>query len=405
MKWEEKRFDEIGTVERGRSRHRPRNDESLYGGNYPFIQTGEVKAANLYISEFSQTYNEKGLGQSRLWQPGTLCITIAANIADTAILGIEACFPDSIIGFKADEAKSDVRFVKYFFDIWQKKIQMVSQGATQDNLSMEKLLKFKIPCPPLPTQQKIASILSAYDDLIENNLKRIRLLEEAAQHLYREWFVKFRFPGWEEVKMVDGLPEGWEGITIGDICKVKGGKRLPEGSTLGENNTGFPYIRVKDLTSRGVNLESVQFIDQKSQEIIKKYVITTDEIYISNAGTIGLAGIVPKSLNGANLTENCAKLSEIKEMCYKNYLCWFLRSTAGQGLLDSNAGGASQPKLALFRISKICVVLPEINILKAFDQKVELFSMQIESLSIQNQKLKTARDLLLPRLMSGSIEV
>ena len=120
MKWELKSLDEIGFIGRGKSRHRPRNAEHLYGGEYPFVQTGDVKAANFKITEFSQTENEAGRAQSKLWKEGTLCITIAANIADTAILGIDACFPDSIIGFVPYEEKSDVRFVKYFFDIFRR---------------------------------------------------------------------------------------------------------------------------------------------------------------------------------------------------------------------------------------------------------------------------------------------
>lgn len=185
MKWELKSLDEIGFIGRGKSRHRPRNAEHLYGGEYPFVQTGDVKAANFKITEFSQTYNEAGLAQSKLWKEGTLCITIAANIADTAILGIDACFPDSVIGFVPYEDKSDVRFVKYFFDIFQARMKSIAVGAAQDNLSLEKLLTFKIPTPSLPTQRKIASILSAYDDLIENNLKRIKLLEEKAFVSYK----------------------------------------------------------------------------------------------------------------------------------------------------------------------------------------------------------------------------
>jgi len=139
MSWENRNFKELGFLGRGKSRHRPRNDESLYGGDYPMIQTGDVKAANFYLNSFSQTYNDKGLAQSKLWNPNTLCITIAANIAETAILGMKACFPDSIIGFIADEEKSDVRFIKYFFDIYKERMQRISQGATQDNLSLEKL--------------------------------------------------------------------------------------------------------------------------------------------------------------------------------------------------------------------------------------------------------------------------
>ncbi|MFM9100653.1 MAG: restriction endonuclease subunit S, partial [Cyanobium sp.] len=96
--WRPAKLDELGHVGRGRSRHRPRNANFLYGGPYPFFQTGDIKAANCYLTEFSQTYSEAGLAQSKLWQPGTLCITIAANIAESAILGIPGCFPDSVVG-------------------------------------------------------------------------------------------------------------------------------------------------------------------------------------------------------------------------------------------------------------------------------------------------------------------
>src|SRR5258706_115624 len=117
MKWIEARLDGLGQVSRGRSRHRPRDAAHLYGGPYPFVQTGDVKGADLYLTDYSQTYSEAGLEQSRLWPKGTLCITIAANIAETAILGMKACFPDSVIGFVADESKCDPRFVKYALDV------------------------------------------------------------------------------------------------------------------------------------------------------------------------------------------------------------------------------------------------------------------------------------------------
>src|SRR5690606_11741353 len=159
---------------RGKSRHRPRNADFLYGDNYPFVQTADVKAAEYKITSYSQMYSEEGLAQSKLWPKGTLCITIASNIADSSILGIDACFPDSVVGFIADPLKSDVRFVKYLFDLLQRRIQKISQGAAQDNLSIEKIRTLRFNVPKVETQNKIASILSGYDDLIENNLKRIK---------------------------------------------------------------------------------------------------------------------------------------------------------------------------------------------------------------------------------------
>jgi type I restriction enzyme S subunit len=217
------KLNELGTVNRGKSKHRPRNDPELYDGKYPFIQTGDVKHSSFYVTSHTQTYNEKGLAQSKLWETGTLCITIAANIADTAILSYPACFPDSIIGFLPDKKKADVKYVKYCLDTFRLQMQSISQGTTQDNMSLEKLLSIGFPAPDLESQRKIAGILSAYDDLIENNKRRIALLENMAEEIYREWFVRFRFPGWREAEFEKGIPKGWEIKTIGDIYKTASG--------------------------------------------------------------------------------------------------------------------------------------------------------------------------------------
>ena len=136
IKWDSKKLDELGFVGRGKSKHRPRDASFLYGGKYPFIQTGDVKNANLYVNSYTQTYSDAGLAQSKLWNKGTLCITIAANIAETAILDIEACFPDSIIGFVADETVADAKFIKYYIDTFKQSLKQISQGAAQDNLNL-----------------------------------------------------------------------------------------------------------------------------------------------------------------------------------------------------------------------------------------------------------------------------
>lgn len=257
MKWELKSFDEIGFIGRGKSRHRPRNAEHLYGGIYPFVQTGDIKAAGFRIYDYTQTYNEAGLAQSKLWKEGTLCITIAANIADTAILGIDACFPDSVIGFVPYEDKSDVRFVKYFFDIFQARMKSISTGAAQDNLSLEKLLTFKIPTPPLPTQRRIASILSAYDDLIENNLKRIKLLEEKAAIAYKTEFGNYQVTN----KEFTTLPKGWSVKTIGDIYgKLESGSR-PKGGIDKELKEGIASVGAENVIGLGkYNYQSEKLI-------------------------------------------------------------------------------------------------------------------------------------------------
>ncbi len=223
-RWKPRRLDELGFLGRGKSRHRPRNEACLYGGPYPFIQTADIMAADPYITNYSQTYSEFGLQQSKMWPLDTLCMTIAgANTAKTAIMKIEACFPDSVVGFIPDKSKTDLHFVKYSLDLMRHRFLSVSRGATQDNLSLDKLLSFPIPAPDVEEQRRIGAILSAYDNLIENCQRRIRILETMARALYREWFVHFRFPGNENHPCVASplgdIPKGWNGM-FGDIATI-----------------------------------------------------------------------------------------------------------------------------------------------------------------------------------------
>ncbi len=214
------KLNELGSVNRGKSKHRPRNDPALYGGKYPFIQTGDVKHSPFYVTSHTQTYNKKGLAQSKIWPEGTLCITIAANIAETAILSYPACFPDSIIGFIPNFKKADVKFIKYCLDTYKLQMQAISQGTTQDNMSLEKLLSLNFYVPELSAQRKIAAILSAYDELIDNNRRRIAILETMAEEIYREWFVRFRFPGYQNTEFEKGIPTGWEIQKLGEILEL-----------------------------------------------------------------------------------------------------------------------------------------------------------------------------------------
>lgn len=402
MSWELKSFDELGFIGRGKSRHRPRNDESLYGGEFPLIQTGDVKNANLYITEYSQTYSQKGLDQSKLWEPNTLCITIAANIADTTILGIQACFPDSIIGFVADENVCDVRFIKYHFDIVQKQMQMVSQGATQDNLSLEKLLKFKVPTPPLETQKRIASILSAYDDLIENNLKRIKLLEETAQNIYKEWFVNFRFPNYEhtEFDAESGLPVGWEIKKISSIVEFKGG--FPFKSSEYTESGKYRIVTIKNVGDRffdGNNTSGIENIPDKMKEYCK---LQEGNILMSLTGNIGRTCLV----YGENYLLNQRVVIVTPINSENSAFCYFLFNTDSiKGLMNNLSSGVAQQNLSPVKLEEQLIPLPPMSLMLKYSSATNGIVNQIISLNKHNGKLKEARDILLPRLMNRTIEV
>ena len=177
---------QLGGLNRGKSKHRPRNDPRLYGGPYPFIQTGDVKQAQGIIRTYSQTYSESGLAHSRLWPKGTLCITIAANIAESAILDFEACFPDSIVGFLADGSHCDVHFIEFFIRIAKEDLKRYAPATAQKNINLRTLSQLGIVLPPLAEQHRIVaeverrlSVVQELEATVEANLKRAERLRRA----------------------------------------------------------------------------------------------------------------------------------------------------------------------------------------------------------------------------------
>ncbi|MCL2250249.1 MAG: restriction endonuclease subunit S, partial [Oscillospiraceae bacterium] len=161
--WEERPLGKCGTLERGRSKHRPRNAPELFGGCYPFIQTGDVAVSDMYITEHKQTLSEVGLNQSKLFPKGTLCITIAANIGDVAILSYDSCFPDSVVGFLPNES-TDVKFIYFAMSVLQSRLDAEAPATAQKNINLKVLNEIMLCIPPLSEQQEIVRIL---DGLLE----------------------------------------------------------------------------------------------------------------------------------------------------------------------------------------------------------------------------------------------
>lgn len=392
MSWELKSFEELGFIRRGKSRHRPRNDERLYNGIYPLIQTSEIQASNLYINSFTKTYNEFGLSQSKLWKEGTLCLSIVgANTAETAILGFDACFPDSVIGFNAFENISDNLFVKYFFDFIKIELKSISEGTARENLSMEKLLSKKREVPNFNTQKRIANILSSYDDLIENNLKRIKLLEETAQNTYKEWFVNFRFPNYKHMEFdaESGLPVGWEMKKVEDCIKViKGKKPQKEYTTIGENRVLYLLV---DVLER----KETRFTENDGVQIT-----TEGETLMLMDGS--RSGLVFRSLEGA--IGSTLAVFRIKNYDFGLDYCFNYFKYRETEIISKNTGSAI-PHANKSYIYGMEIPIPSDKISSEFEAITNKIYKQIDILSSQNQNLKEARDILLPRLMNRTIEV
>jgi type I restriction enzyme S subunit len=394
--WSAQRLDQLGQVSRGRSRHRPRDAAHLYDGPYPFVQTADVKHAGLYITEYQQSYSEAGLEQSKLWPTGTLCITIAANIADTAILAFDACFPDSIIGFTADRDKADTRFVKYLFDATvQRRVQQFTQGAAQDNLSQEKLLSIEFRVPDVDEQRRIAGVLSSYDDLIENNRRRMALLEEAARQLYREWFVRLRFPGHEHTRITNGVPKGSEPKKLGDLCE-----EVRESVEPGALEPDTPYIGLEHMPRRSISLSEWGTAEQvtSSKHRFREGEILFGKIrpYFHKVGIAFLDGVA--SSDAIVIRPLDAKLCGVVLMTVSSDP--FVAVTA-----QTMKEGAKMPRADWKQMQEYVVPLPPDGLLSDFEDTIRSIVEQLKTLAFANQKLRAARDLLLPRLMSGEIAV
>ena len=160
--WETLSLDKLGELNRGVSKARPRNSPDLLGGIYPLVQTGEVSNSDTYITNFEQTYSEKGLAQSKMWQAGTLCITIAANIAQTAILTFDACFPDSVVGFVAND-KTKQLFIHYWFKFFQKILDEQDPQVAQKNINLKILRELQVIVPPKPLQDEFCRFIEQLD--------------------------------------------------------------------------------------------------------------------------------------------------------------------------------------------------------------------------------------------------
>jgi type I restriction enzyme S subunit len=185
--WKRTELGKICIIKRGKSKHRPRNEPSLFGGKYPFIQTGDIRNANGgYISTYTQTYSELGLQQSKLWPKGTLCITIAANIGETAILNFDACFPDSVVGLICNEEVLLNKYTNYFFISYKSKLEEMAPATAQKNINVEILEKVQIPICSIEEQQQIVqeiesrlSVCDKIEETITNSLKQAEALRHS----------------------------------------------------------------------------------------------------------------------------------------------------------------------------------------------------------------------------------
>jgi type I restriction enzyme S subunit len=276
-------------------------------------------------------------------------------------------------------------------------VNKFSAQAAQPNINLTQLKSLSILTPPLQTQKRIADILSAYDDLIENNLKRIKLLEQAAQNIYKEWFVNLRFPGHENAVINEdtGLPKGWEKTKLGELVSLQQGFALNKKSRhhISEEVTKYPLLKISDLFK---GIESLFVKDT----IPKQFLVDKHEIIFSRTGQVGHAFMGRKGV----VYNNCFRVKP-NDKIDSLFLYQILIEPQFVSYVKGLATGAAQPDLNHGAFKSIEIVLPtrelqdKFSILKESNQTLKF------NLIEQNTKLKAARDILLPRLMNRTIEV
>jgi type I restriction enzyme S subunit len=241
---------------------------------------------------------------------------------------------------------------------WQQGVfaAICNRWIGQSAVKSDKLLNLPFPLPTLSEQRRIAGLLREQMTAVEKARTAAQARLEAVKALPTA-FLRQVFP-----QPGQPLPDGWRWIRLGEVCEIKGGKRLPNGTDYIEGNTQFPYIRVVDFSEGTVNPHNLKYIDAATQSKISRYIISRHDVYISIAGTIGLVGTIPDSLDGANLTENAARLLiKDKDVLHRDYLARLLMSGMGKEFIHERTNTVGQPKLALTRIATIPVPLPPLT--------------------------------------------
>jgi len=278
-------------------------------------------------------------------------------------------------------------------------------GSSQPAITIEILKRYKIGLPEISIQRRIASILSAYDNLIENNNKRIRLLEQMAENLYKEWFVRFRFPGHENAEFENGLPKGWEKVTLDKVLsKITTGLNPRKNFKLGEG--GNYYVTIKNMGDNNIFLdENCDKVNDDAIKIInRRSDLRKGDILFSGIGTIGRVYLITIPTNNWNVSESIFTL-RANEKVSKEFLYLLLLSDKLQFYCQQHAQGVAQPGIRMSELKAFRFCLPTFDLITKFTKSVSGLLSSIHTIRKSNTLLARQRDLLLPRLMSGKLEV
>ena len=398
MSWEKVRLGDVTDSCLGKMLDQEKNK----GEYQPYLANLNVRWGTFDLDNLSQMRFEDDEQERYGLRYGDLVVCEGGEPGRCAI------WKDQIPGMKIQKALHrvrvheclDYRYLFYWFLLAGKRgiLEQYFTGATIKHLPGQKLKSVVIDMPPIETQHRIADILSAYDDLIKNNRKQIKLLEEAAQRLYKEWFVDLRFPGYEHTKITDGVPEGWEKSTVATVSSI-----LRRGISPRYNENGkFVVINQKCIRQTVVSFDESRQQEKPYPEDLNLQ--DSDTVICSTgAGTLGRVGQIFGNYPDTTLDSHVT-LVRAKEGFGKQYLFQSLNSRQTY-LMGMGKGSTNQLELNRGTIQDLDIYIPSKKVLNQFEQVAQPIHDKISVISKSILQLQTARDHLLPKLMSGKVEV
>lgn len=403
--WEEQKFGDLYLIPSRNGLTRP---SSVRGAGYKFINMGEIFAYNRIgrIETELVQLNEKEKKEMTLQKNDLLfarqSLVFAGAGKCSIVLDVEdvVSFESHIIRVRLNPEIANPMFYYYYFSLPYNSVKTIVQQCAQAGIRGSDLEKIKVPCPHIEIQNQIADILSAYDDLIEANNRRIELLEQTAQELYKEWFVRFRFPGYENVEFENGLPEGWERNKIQKYYNTCSGGTPSRSNPEYFESGVYPWVKTGEIKDC-VIIDTEEYITQEAVNNSSAKVLPAKSVAMAMYGVnIGLLAYFDSEMT---CNQACCVFSDKRDFSSKHYLYYYLKSIREYLLLISF--GAEQQNLSQDLIKKIKITMPSDDVVQAFEKQVDDIYGNIRMLLLKNKNLAEQRDMLLPRLISGKLGV
>ena len=382
--------DDLGEVITGYTP--PIKKTEYFGNEYPFITPTDM-TMDSRIVKTERFLSQKGYEyrKNRLLPRDAVCVVCVASLGKICMTTVPSATNQQINSVVVNQDKYDPCFVYYLLRTKADVIQSVAGGVATPIVKKSTFASINVCVPPLPTQRKIAAVLSAHDDLIENNTRRIKILEEMASAIYREWFVEFRFPGHEGVEMVESelglIPQGWEVKSFGEVSFNFDRQRKPLSGMVRSTMQGeYPYYGAAKILDH-----------------INDYLFDGRYLLIAEDGSVITEDGKPvlQLVTGKFWVNNHAHVVQGKDPISTNFLYLFMSNVAILGYIT----GAAQPKINQDNLNKIPILSPPQGSLERFNQMIEPIFDDIVALDLKNINLRQTRDLLLPKLISGEIDV